>query len=55
MPLSEKLLEKVVCPQCKGKLEYKESENRLICHACKLAYKITDNIPVLLIDDAEGL
>ena len=55
MPLPEKLLEKLVCPKCKGKLEYKETENRLICEACKLAYRVEENIPVLLIDEAEKL
>jgi len=55
MLLSEKLLAKLVCPGCKGKLEYRENENRLVCNACHLAYKIADNIPVLLLDEAEKL
>jgi len=55
MALPETLLEKLVCPQCKGKLEYRESEDRLICNKCKLAYPVEDNIPVLLIDEAEKL
>ncbi|MEA3297272.1 MAG: Trm112 family protein [candidate division Zixibacteria bacterium] len=53
--LSEKLLGKLVCPKCKGKLEYREDENRLICQACRLAYHITDGIPVMLIDESEEL
>ena len=55
MVLSEKLLAKLVCPGCKGKLEYRENENRLVCNACRLGYKIADNIPVLLPDEAEKL
>ena len=55
MPLPEKLLEKLVCPKCKGKLEYQETDERLICEACKLAYRVEENIPVLLIDEAEKL
>lgn len=55
MALPQALLEKLVCPQCKGKMEYREAEDRLICHNCKLAYPIEDNIPVLLLDEAEKL
>ena len=55
MALPETLLKKLVCPQCKGKLDYRDSADRLICNNCKLAYPIADNIPVLLIDEAEKL
>ena len=55
MPLSKDLLEKLVCPQCKGGLDYKEDQERLICNACKLSYRVSDNIPVLLIDEAEPI
>lgn len=55
MALSERLLAKLVCPRCRGKLDYKENENRLVCNECSLAYKIVDNIPVLLVDEAEKL
>ena len=53
MALSEKLLSKLACPVCKGKLDYKEDEERLVCPACRLAYRIVDDIPVLLPDEAE--
>ncbi len=55
MALSQKLLEKLACPQCKGKLEYLESDTKLICQVCKLSYRVTDDIPVLLVDEAEKL
>ena len=55
MTLSDKLLEKLACPKCKDKLEYRENENRLVCTQCRLAYRIVDNIPVLLLDEAEKL
>ncbi len=55
MALPEKLLSKLVCPACRGKLNYQEKENRLICNECHLAYKIVDNIPILLVDEAEKL
>ncbi|MEE4310503.1 MAG: Trm112 family protein [candidate division KSB1 bacterium] len=51
--LSEKLLDILACPKCKGELEYKEKEQELICHTCRLKYHIKDDIPVMLIDEAE--
>jgi uncharacterized protein YbaR (Trm112 family) len=53
MALSNQLLEKLACPKCKGKLEYLEEDNQLLCESCRLSYRIADNIPVLLIDEAE--
>jgi len=50
--LDEKLLEILVCPKCKGELEYKADENQLVCYECRLIYEIKDNIPVMLIDEA---
>lgn len=55
MALSEKLLAMLVCPVCKGKLDYVEKDNRLVCNVCRLAYRIVDNIPVLLPDEAEKI
>ena len=52
MALSPQLLETLACPQCKGKLEYRATENQLACLACKLAYAVRQDIPVLLIDEA---
>jgi uncharacterized protein YbaR (Trm112 family) len=53
--LDKKLLDILVCPKCKGDLEYDKKKDRLICHKCKLAYPIKDDIPVMLIDEAEDL
>ncbi len=51
--LDKELLDILACPKCKGELEYDRENNRLICHACKLKYKIEDDIPNMLIDEAE--
>jgi uncharacterized protein len=53
--LDPQLLEILVCPKCKGELEYRESEAELVCHACALRYEVRDGIPVLLIDEARPL
>lgn len=51
--LDQELLNILVCPKCKGDLEYKEIENQLICHACRLKFLIKEDIPIMLIDEAE--
>ncbi|MCK4306704.1 Trm112 family protein [candidate division WOR-3 bacterium] len=53
--LDDKLLEILACPKCKGDLEYDRKNEKLICHKCKLAYAIKDDIPIMLIDEAEKL
>ena len=55
MSVDAQLLEILVCPKCKGDLEYRESENVLICHACALSYPVRDDIPIMLLDEATPL
>jgi len=55
MAVSEKLLEILVCPKCKGDLVLTQSGDGLICHACSLKYEIRDDIPIMLIDEAISL
>ena len=50
--MDNRLLEILVCPLCKGKLEYDRAALELICHVDKLAYPIRDGIPVMLADEA---
>jgi hypothetical protein len=47
-----RLLEILVCPICKGPLNYDRAKQELICQADKLAYPIRDGIPVMLVDEA---
>lgn len=53
--LDQKLLDILACPKCKGDLEYAKEKNKLLCHKCKLAYRIEDDIPIMLIDEAEKI
>ncbi len=55
MALSEELLDILVCPQCKGPLEYREPEGELVCKACGLVYRVENDVPILLIDEAQTL
>jgi uncharacterized protein YbaR (Trm112 family) len=53
--LPKELLEVLACPKCKGDLEYKKAKAKLLCHKCKLAYRIEDGIPIMLIEEAEKI
>ncbi len=55
MAIDKELLEILACPKCKGDIELTESEDGLICNGCKLKYPIKDDIPVMLVDEAEKL
>lgn len=52
MPLSAKLLSKLVCPKCKGPLDYRQAESALACPACRLKFEVKDDIPVMLLAEA---
>lgn len=53
--MDAKLLDILVCPVCKGPLQYKKAEQELICKPCRVAYQIKDGIPVMLEDEARKL
>ena len=54
MTLSKALLKIIVCPKCKGELEYKSDDEKLLCNSCRLSFRVEEEIPVLLIDEAES-
>jgi len=51
--LDKELLDILACPKCKGDLEYDQESKKLICNNCRLKYDIKDDIPIMLIDEAE--
>ena len=55
MALSAELKQILACPKCKGDLEFHEELHEIHCKACKLRYRIEDDIPVMLIDQAKPL
>ena len=55
MAFDKELLEILVCPKCKGDLELTPEEHGLDCNTCKLKYLIKDDIPIMLIDQAQPL
>jgi uncharacterized protein len=53
--LSQELLDILACPKCKGELRLTDKQDGLVCEACKLRYPIKDDIPIMLIDEAESI
>ncbi len=55
MPISQKLLDILACPQCKGLVNYRQAAQEICCDACCLAFPVRDDIPVMIIDEARSL
>ncbi len=53
--IDPKLLEMLVCPVTKGRLEYDKERNELISRAARLAYPVENDFPVLLEEEAREL
>lgn len=45
----------LVCPKCQGELILKKEADYLVCNHCKLAFPVIDDIPVMLLEDAEAI
>lgn len=52
MAIDERLLEILVCPACRGKVEHKERRQLMVCSSCGLRYPVRDDIPVMLVEEA---
>jgi uncharacterized protein YbaR (Trm112 family) len=70
MAISKELLEILACPQCKGEITLTAAEDvfpdraqsagvpsgpGFVCRTCKLFYRIEDDIPIMLIDEARRI
>jgi len=55
MAFDTTLMEILACPVCKGKLDYDKGQQELICKFDRLAYKIDNDIPVLLETEARRI
>jgi uncharacterized protein YbaR (Trm112 family) len=53
--MDSKLLEILVCPICKGPLEWRRDAQELICRADRLAFPVRDGMPVMLEEEAREL
>ncbi|MFN3215670.1 MAG: Trm112 family protein [Acidimicrobiales bacterium] len=54
MALDQRLLDILVCPEDKGPLVYREGDGLLYNPRLRRIYRIVDDIPVMLIDEAEA-
>lgn len=52
MALDERLMEILVCPECRSGLEHKARRKVLVCLGCGLEYPVRDDIPVMLAAEA---
>lgn len=65
--IDQELLEILACPACKSRLKYDKENQKLICldenredrefkrnEPCGLIYSIKDDIPIMLIEEAEN-
>ena len=50
-----KLLEILVCPVTKQRLDYDAERQELISRAARLAYPVRDGIPIMLAEEARPL
>ncbi|MDR2240893.1 MAG: Trm112 family protein [Zoogloeaceae bacterium] len=53
--MDARLLEILVCPVCKGPLDFRKANQELACKACRLAYPVRDDIPIMLEGEARQL
>ncbi|MGD9008711.1 MAG: Trm112 family protein [Desulfobacteraceae bacterium] len=55
MPVNPELMEILVCPKCQGPIYLESSQKGIICDNCRLRYEVRDNIPIMLIEQAQPL
>jgi uncharacterized protein len=53
--LDPKLLEILACPRCKGAVVPAADHSSLTCETCRLQYRVEDEIPIMLVDEAESV
>jgi len=58
--IDKELLDILACPSCHKPVDLVEGDSRgdvqarLVCRGCGLRYPVKDDIPVMLIDEAES-
>jgi uncharacterized protein YbaR (Trm112 family) len=52
MPIDPQLKEILVCPQCLGQLTENQAGDELICAKCRLRYRVEQDIPIMLPEEA---
>lgn len=52
MVVDAALIDLLVCPACRGAIEYKDRRHVIICTECGRQYPVRDDIPVMLVEEA---
>ncbi|MCB2185081.1 MAG: Trm112 family protein [Deltaproteobacteria bacterium] len=55
MALHPDLLKILVCPQCRQPVEPTPDGAWLLCRPCGLKYEVRDDIPIMLLEEAQPL
>lgn len=55
MTISSDLLELLACPKCKGAVILSGEHDSIVCNVCMLRFPVRDDIPIMMIDEAEQL
>ena len=51
--VDQELLKILVCPNCRGPIEYREAESVIACVGeCGYVYPVVNDIPHMLVDEA---
>ncbi len=53
--VNKQMIAALVCPACRGALQFDEAAARLNCRPCGLSYPLVNGIPVMLVEKAEPL
>lgn len=53
MPIDPELLEILACPVCKTPVEVVKDGAGLRCTQCRRVYPVQDDIPVMLVEEAQ--
>ena len=52
MGFDPRLLDILVCPECRVSVEPVDDETGLRCGTCRRVYPVRDGIPIMLVDEA---
>ena len=55
MALDPRLTATLVCRLCKGAIVWDAEKSVLVCPRCKLAFEVKDNIPNMIVEEAQKL
>lgn len=53
--MDRQLLDILVCPRCKQRIQEADGGQSVLCEGCKIKYPVRDGIPVMLADEAIDL